>query len=140
MTDVSDLSGLWRSFYRYPSSGRGGDEFWGRHIVQGTQSGNTLRLESVPDSKSYLLLELQLDQDAGTANGTWREETELDGYYEGAIYEGTIELKIVENGQRLSGIWHGKGKEGDMNSDVWEFTKNGIAQPGDADYNKPGTS
>lgn len=125
------LDGLWRSFYRYPSSGRDGDEFWGQHVVQATYTGDAVRLESVPGSKSHLLLELQLDPGGRTATGTWREETEQDGYYKGAVYEGTIDLEVSADGQRMSGTWHGKGTDGAVNSDVWEFTKNGIAQPGE---------
>jgi len=128
MSSKTILSGNWRSFYRYPSSGRGGDEFWGRHVMIARQSGSSIHLESVPESKSHVIIDLEVD-DAGQATGTWREETELDGYYKGAIYEGTIELKVSEDGQRMSGIWHGEGSDGEMNTDVWELTKEGIEQP-----------
>jgi len=129
MTKNGNLGGLWQSFYRFASSGRAGDEFWGRHILAATQSGNMLHLESVPNSKSQVVLELELSADARKATGTWREQTDPTGYYKGVTYEGTIELEVTEDGQRMSGFWHGKGSDGEMNTDVWELTKNDVEQP-----------
>jgi hypothetical protein len=127
--DELDLEGLWRSCYRYPSSGRDSEEFWGRHTVRATHSGTSLKFESVPDSASHVTVELHMDRD-GKAAGTWREETDPHGYYKGAVYEGTIALSLSPDGKRLSGTWRGRGKNGEMNSDVWEITRDGVDAPG----------
>lgn len=115
-------TGDWRSYYRYPSTGRAGD-YWGQHLLHATQDGNTIRLESGPESASQVTMELTLDIDGKIARGTWQERTDLEGYYKGAVYEGTIELNIAENGERMNGVWHGAGKDGAMNTDIWELAK-----------------
>ncbi len=121
-SNPTDLSGDWQSFYRYPSSGRGGAEFWSQHVLRAVQSGDALRLESLPDSKSRVVIELAIGLD-GHASGTWAETTDPTGYYKGAVYSGTIELTITPAADKMSGVWRGKGKDGEMNSDVWELTK-----------------
>src|ERR1700761_5397954 len=98
-----NLSGDWHSYYRYPSTSRGAD-FWGQNVLRATQDGRVLRFEAQPDGAEYVLLELELTEDGTMARGTWRERTDPDGYYKGAEYEGTIELRIAENGERMSGI------------------------------------
>jgi len=122
-----EFSGDWYSHYRYPSSGSG-DNFWGQHLLRATQDGNRLIIQNGVDSPSHVVIELELRLDEQIAIGTWRERTDSGGHYKGAMYQGTIELKIVENGTRMSGIWHGTGKDGSMNSDIWELTK--ITTPG----------
>jgi len=119
---MMDLSGDWHSYYRYPSTGRGAD-FWGQNTLRASQNGTVLRFESLPESPSYVLLELELTEDGKMARGTWRERTDPDGYYEGAEYEGTIELRVAENGGRLNGVWHGTDKEGKVQSDIWELAR-----------------
>ena len=124
MTGKLTFEGAWRSFYRYPSSGRDNDAMWGRHLLAATQTGGALHFESVPSSKSHVVIDVEISDD-GRASGTWREETDPDGYYQGAVYEGTIELTLAEDGSRFSGTWYGKGSGGEMNSDVWELVRDG---------------
>jgi hypothetical protein len=120
---MTKLSGDWHSYYRYPSSGRG-DDFWGQHILHATQTGDTsLVLKTGPESQSQVIMELELRPDEDLAVGTWQEHTDPNGYYKGVLYEGTIELKLAENGKRMNGVWHGAGKDGKMNSDIWELAK-----------------
>jgi len=119
---MTKLSGDWNSYYRYPSSARG-DNFWGQHVLHATQTGNKLKLETGVDSPSHVVMELELYVDGRTASGTWVEHTDPEGYYRGRTYDGTIELKITESGERMNGIWHGAGKDGTMNSDIWELAK-----------------
>jgi hypothetical protein len=126
---MTDLSGNWKSFYRYPSSGRADTDFWGQHVLIASQSADALHLESGVDSPSHVVLDVRVDSDGRSVKGTWREETDPAGYYAGEVYEGTVELEITSDGRRMSGIWHGAGKDGTMNSDVWELTKDGVAQP-----------
>jgi hypothetical protein len=129
--ELPRLSGEWDSYYRYPSSGRGDDALWGRHVLEAMQEGNLLQLQSAPDSKSVVTMELQLDEAGQRAAGTWREETEPDGYYHGAVYEGTIEFEVGSDGQRLNGRWQGAGREGEMNSDVWDLVRPGVERTED---------
>jgi hypothetical protein len=116
------LSGEWHSYYRYPSSGRG-DDFWGQHLLRATQTDKLLKLESGPESHSHVIVELEIGDDFQNARGTWSESTDPEGYYKGALYEGTIEIKIADSGERMNGVWHGAGKDGEMHSDIWEFAK-----------------
>jgi hypothetical protein len=118
-----DLSGDWHSYYRYPSSGRGGDIFWGQNLLHATHDGDTLKFETGSESAARILIDLKLNKDGTVAKGTWYERTDPDGYYKGAEYDGTIELHVVGGGERLNGIWHGKGSNGEMHSDIWELAK-----------------
>lgn len=117
-----ELSGNWRSYYRYPSTGRG-EDFWGEHALRASQTGNSLTLESDPNSPSYVLMELELDTDSAMASGVWRERTDPGGYYKGLEYAGTVELKLAAKGDRMNGVWHGAGRNGKINSDIWELAK-----------------
>lgn len=117
----NNLSGLWRSHYRYPSSSRDG-EFEYEHKVRMHQEGSRLVAESVPDdSKSYVVIKLSLQDNVAT--GTWQEQTEQDGHYKGAIYYGAINLLLDEDTNHLSGKWVGFGKDGEVNTGPWELER-----------------
>jgi hypothetical protein len=118
-----DLSGDWRSYYRYQSNRRSDADFWGQHTLQVTQDGNKLKLKSVAKDPSHVEMELTLDETTHTLRGTWREETEKDGHYHGKAYEGTVSFRLSENADHMSGVWHGKGSDGKMNSDIWELAR-----------------
>lgn len=125
--DPDDLVGYWQSRYTYHSSGREG-EFTGEHLVFLHRSKQFLILESVPKkSKSYLLVRLVINDQSVT--GTWEEETDPDGYYKGAIYNGAIQLVFADGGKRMSGKWVGFGKDGAVNTGPWEFTFVGKTLP-----------
>jgi hypothetical protein len=131
---MADLVGDWNSYYRYPSTGRG-EDFWGQDLLHAKQEGNKLTLETGSDSSSHQIAELELSPDGTIAQGVWAEDTDPDGFYEGRRFEGTVEFKITADGQRMSGIWHGAGRDGRMHSDVWELAKTkSTKQP---DSNKP---
>jgi hypothetical protein len=121
-----DFSGIWRSTYRYTSSSRNG-EFENQHLVRMHHNGNQLVIESVPESKSYLILRLSLD--GKIATGSWQEETEKDGYYKGTIYHGAIQLTISNDKHKLSGKWVGFGKDMELNVGPWEFVYVGEKEP-----------
>lgn len=114
------LRGIWRSIYRYPSSGRG-QEFTAEHLVQMYRKGQNLILESLPDgNKSYLLLRLSLEDNIAT--GTWEDSTDPNGYYKGATYHGAIQLVLDDGQKHMSGKWVGVGKNMEVNTGPWEFT------------------
>lgn len=126
-TMINDFSGVWRSHYRYPSSGRGG-EFDGEHYVQIHRRGHFLIIESLPDvNKSYLLIKLTVD--GNIATGTWEEETDPNGYYKGAVYNGAIQLVTDGEHKRLSGKWLGHNKESTIEAGPWEIEYSGAAVP-----------
>lgn len=117
----NNLSGVWRSRYKYPSSSRGG-EFEYQHTIRLHQEGNRIAAESVPEEQqSYLALKLSLQDNVAT--GTWQEQTEKDGYYKGAVYYGAIQLILSEDGNRMSGKWTGFGKDGEVNTGSWELER-----------------
>lgn len=116
-----NLVGDWNGYYRYSSSERG-EDFWGQHLLHARQEGNKLTLETAPDSPAYQFVELELSPDGKTARGVWTE-SDPHAYSKGWRYEGTTELQIAANGERMSGIWHGAGRDGTLRSDVWELVR-----------------
>ncbi|HUB92980.1 MAG TPA: hypothetical protein VMB52_00570 [Verrucomicrobiae bacterium] len=119
---MTDLSGDWNSYYRYPSTGRG-EDFWEQHLLHVTQTGSKIKFETGPESASYMMAELELGDDGKSAHGTWSDDKDPNGYYKGVHFEGTVELQVAESGERLSGVWHGPGRDGIMHSDIWELAK-----------------
>jgi len=123
------FSGVWHSHYRYPSSSRAG-EFENEHLVRIHQRARQLIIESVPGSKSYLILRLSIND--GTTTGSWEEQTEQDGYYKGATYYGAIQLVINPDKKHMSGKWVGFGRDMELNTGPWEFTYIGPDVPKEA--------
>lgn len=121
VTQSSDeFSGIWRSRYFYPSTGRGKD-FVGEHYVVLRQQDARMVGQSVQHSiGSRLRLELAIEK--AVATGTWREQTSPTGYYKGATYHGTLQLVIDPGGRRMKGMWLGFGKDFSINSGEWELT------------------
>lgn len=128
--EQNTFSGIWRSHYQYHSDSRQGD-FENEHYVSAQQEGNKVILESVPGSKSYLILRLIIDQhDDRVLTGTWQETTEESGHYKGATYHGAIQLVVDPEGKKhMSGKWIGVGKNRDINSGPWDFTYVGETVP-----------
>ena len=109
------LTGIWLSKYKYPSSSRG-KWYSGAHYVLLIQRGSKAQVRSV-GSPSKLLMELTAEGNVLT--GTWREETDPEGYYRGATYHGAIQLTVGPSGHRMKGQWAGFGKEGEVNTGPW---------------------
>lgn len=114
-----NYSGVWLSRYEYFSSGRD-NTFTGLHYVVLLQHGNRLTVRSLPGSSdSPLTMELSIDGNVVT--GTWKEQTAGDGYYQGAVYHGAIQLLVEPTGRKMLGKWVGFGKEFDVNTGPWEL-------------------
>jgi transcriptional regulator with XRE-family HTH domain len=109
------LTGIWLSRYEYPSSSRG-KVYSGAHHVVVIQRGSKVQVRSI-GSPSKLLMDLTAEGNVLT--GTWREETDPDGYYRGATYHGAIQLTVGPSGHRMKGQWAGFGKDGEVNSGPW---------------------
>lgn len=124
---TNDLTGIWRSTYRYTSSSRNG-EFTSEHYMRLKRQGPSLVLESLPrDSRSYLLIRLLLD--GNIATGSWQEETDPHGYYKGAMYHGAIQMVLHDGGKKMQGKWLGYGKDKAVNVGPWELTYVGDTPP-----------
>ncbi len=119
---AENYSGVWLSRYEFYSSGRD-STFEGQHYVMLLQHGNRLTARSLPGASSNpgspLTLDLTVDRNVVT--GTWTEETAGEGYYQGALYHGAIQLLVEPTGRRMSGKWIGFGKDFDVNSGPWEL-------------------
>lgn len=112
------LLGIWRSTYWYPSSGRNGS-FKSEHFVELHKVNRYLVAESLPDSPSYLLVRLTIEDNIAT--GSWHEQTNPHGYYRGAMYHGAIQLVVDDTAARLQGKWVGFGKDMTVNMGEWQF-------------------
>ncbi len=117
----TDLSGIWHSQYKYPSSGRR-KVLTGEHYVVLRVHGGRLTGQSLPHSTGSRL-RLELSRDMAVATGTWREETSPTGYYKGASYHGTLQMVIDSAGRRMSGMWLGFGRDFAINSGEWRLER-----------------
>jgi|SRR5581483_58279 len=124
---ATGLSGVWRSTYRYTSSGRTGD-FTSEHLVRLKQQGTSLVIESLPrDSRSSLLIRLSLQ--GNIATGSWQEETDPHGYYKGAVYHGVLQMVLHDDGKSMHGRWLGYGKDMQINVGPWDLAYVGDTAP-----------
>ncbi len=130
MNESSIPLGIWKSSYKYPSSGRG-QELEGQHYVRAHKKDNHLIFESAAEtSTSYLIVRLSIEDHIAT--GSWQEQTEQDGYYKGAIYYGAIQLVVSDDGKSMKGKWVGFGKDMEVNVGPWELSYVGASLPKDA--------
>jgi len=111
------LTGIWRSRYEYVSSGRGGETFSGEHYVIVLHRGAKIQVRSLAGSASHLVMDLTVNGQVIT--GTWTEETNPDGYYQGAVYHGAIQMLLEPTGRKMTGKWVGFGREFDLNTGPW---------------------
>lgn len=110
-------SGIWLSRYEYFSSGRE-NTFTGLHYVVLLQHGNRITVRSLPGSSDSPLT-MDLAVEGNVITGTWKEQTAGEGYYQGAVYHGAIQLLAEPTGRRMTGKWVGFGKEFDVNTGPW---------------------
>lgn len=115
------LTGVWLSRYEYESSSRK-KTYTSLHYVLVLQRGQGLMIRSLPKQSSTLSLELTVN--GNMTKGTWTEITSQDGYYQGSVYDGAIQLELNQAQDRLKGMWVGFGRNpGEMNTGAWSFTK-----------------
>ena len=110
------LTGIWLSRYEYESSSRDGT-FAGEHYVVVIQHGARVQVRSVPASASRLMMDLSVNGQVVT--GTWTEQTDPAGYYQGSVYHGAIQLLLDPTGHRMTGKWAGFGRDFDVNTGPW---------------------
>ena len=108
------LTGIWLSTYEYTSSGRE-QTYIDQHHVLLIQHGRKLQARSLLGSApSKLMMDLTINGQVIT--GTWTEETNPAGYYQGSTYHGAIQLLSDPTGHRLTGQWVGFGRDFDVDA------------------------
>lgn len=134
---AAPLNGIWLSRYEYESSGRSG---WhrGAHYVLVIQHGGHLAVRSLPGTAPGRLL-MELTVNGATVTGTWTEETDPGGYYQGAVYHGAIQMLAEPSGRKMAGKWAGFGREWEINTGPWslELVTRDTSAEAQAEYNRP---
>ena len=131
------LNGIWLSRYTYPSSGRGAD-FSSAHYVIVLQHGTRLQVRSLEGTaRGRLLMDLTVNGAAVT--GTWTEETDPAGYYQGSVYHGAIQMLLDPTGHRMTGQWAGFGRDFEVNTGPWslELVTADMSPEAMSKYNRP---
>jgi transcriptional regulator with XRE-family HTH domain len=135
---VAPLNGIWVSRYEYESSGRGGSMFSSAHYVMLIQHGAKVQVRSLPDTAQGRLI-MDLTVNGAVITGNWTEETNSEGYYQGAIYHGAIQMLIEPSGRKMAGKWVGFGRDFDLNTGPWslELVTADTSPGAMASYNRP---
>ncbi|MBO0812102.1 MAG: helix-turn-helix transcriptional regulator [Microlunatus sp.] len=134
---TAPLNGIWRSTYEYESSGRGA-WYSNSHYVMLLQQGSRLQVRSLPKTAGgRLLMDLTVNGQAIT--GTWTEETNPGGYYQGAAYHGAIQMLLEPSGRRMDGKWAGFGRDYEVNTGPWslELVTHDTTPEAQEKYNRP---
>jgi transcriptional regulator with XRE-family HTH domain len=136
-TGTSQLTGVWISRYVFESSGRG-STFSSAHYVLVIQHGAQLQVRSLPHTAAGRLL-MDLTVNGAVITGTWTEETNPGGYYQGAVYHGAIQMLLEPSGRKMAGKWVGFGRDFDLNTGPWslELVTSDTAPETIADYDRP---
>jgi transcriptional regulator with XRE-family HTH domain len=114
-----ERTGIWLSSYDYHSSSRDAT-FTSKHYVMVMHRGTRLVVYSVPASASRVSMELSVNGQVIT--GTWAEQTQETGYYQGAPYYGAIQMLLDPTGRRMAGKWVGFGRDMAVSTDAWSLT------------------
>jgi transcriptional regulator with XRE-family HTH domain len=117
---VAPFNGIWLSRYEYESSGRGGVTFSNAHYVMLVQHGAKLQVRSLPGTTTGRLI-MDLTINGVVLTGNWTEETNPEGYYQGAIYHGAIQMLAEPSGRKMMGKWVGFGRDFDLNTGPWSL-------------------
>lgn len=139
-SDPAPLNGIWLSTYEYESSGRGA-WFSNQHYVLVIQRGARVQVRSLPKTASgRMIMDLTVNGQAIT--GTWTEETNPDGYYQGSVYHGAIQMLLEPSGRRMAGKWAGFGRDYEVNTGPWslELVTHDTRSTTQEKYNRPAQS
>jgi hypothetical protein len=132
------LTGIWRSRYEYVSSGRGDQAFASQHYVLLLHRGTHLQVRSLPETAPGRIL-MEMTVNGQVVTGTWTEETNPGGYYQGSVYHGAIQLLMDPTERRMEGKWVGFGRNWDLNTGPWalELVSADTSKDVIAQYNRP---
>jgi transcriptional regulator with XRE-family HTH domain len=131
------LSGIWRSWYEYESSGRG-QTYTSQHYGVILHRGARVQFRSLPrTAQGRVMMDLTINGQIVT--GTWTEQTDAGGYYQGSVYSGGIQFIVEPTGHRMNGKWVGFGREFDLNTGPWTLTlvSADTGQGAQEQYNRP---
>lgn len=132
------LSGIWRSWYQYVSSGRNNTTYESQHYGVLLQRGSRLQFRSLPNTAEGRVL-MDMTSNGQVVTGTWSEQTDSSGYYQGSVYHGAIQMLLEPTGHRMSGKWVGFGREFDLNTGPWtlELVTADTGHKTQDEYNRP---
>jgi transcriptional regulator with XRE-family HTH domain len=132
------LTGIWLSRYEYVSSGRGDQTFSSLHYVVILHRGQRVQVRSLPETASGRVI-MDLTANGQVITGTWTEQTNPNGYYQGSVYHGAIQMLLEPTGHRMSGKWVGFGRDFDLNTGPWtlELVSSDTGPESLATYNRP---
>jgi len=134
---AAPLNGIWLSRYEYESSGRGAT-FTSLHYVLVIQQGAVVQVRSLPGTAPGRVL-MDLTVNGQVVTGTWTEETNPGGYYQGAVYHGAIQMLLEPTGRKMVGKWAGFGRDFDVNVGPWslELVTHDTSAEAQEQYNRP---
>jgi hypothetical protein len=135
--ETTPLNGIWLSRYEYESSGRGAT-FTSKHYVMVIQQGARLQVRSLPGTAQGRVM-MDLTVNGATITGTWTEETNPGGYYQGAVYHGAIQMLLEPTGRKMDGKWAGFGRDYEVNTGPWslELITHDTSTATQAEYDHP---
>jgi len=105
-----DFSGTWQFTHWYPTSDDS-SEIQGEYQMRAVQKGHNLVLESITDDQKEAYMIVRLSIDGNVATGSWHENAEMHGPFEGAMYSGSGQLLISSDGRHMDGMWAGAGMD-----------------------------
>jgi transcriptional regulator with XRE-family HTH domain len=118
---VGPLSGVWRSRYEYESSSRGG-WFYSQHYGVLLHRGIFLQFRSLPGTADGRVV-MDMDINGAAVTGKWTEQTDQEGYYQGSLYHGAIQMLVDPTWHRMTGKWVGFGRDYDVNVGPWMLVR-----------------
>jgi transcriptional regulator with XRE-family HTH domain len=135
---AAPLTGIWLSRYEYVSSGRDDHTFGSSHYVIVLQRGAKLQVRSLPNTAPGRML-MDMIVNGQVITGTWTEETNPGGYYQGAVYHGAVQMLMEPTGRKMSGKWAGFGRDFDVNTGPWslELVTHDTSPETMEEYNRP---
>jgi hypothetical protein len=136
-SETAPLNGIWLSRYEYESSGRAAT-FTSSHYVMLIQQGAVVQVRSLPETAPGRVL-MDLTVNGQVVTGTWTEETNPGGYYQGAVYHGAIQMLLEPTGRKMAGKWAGFGRDFDVNTGPWslELVTHDTSPEAQEEYNRP---
>lgn len=111
--------GTWHSVYTYESSSRG--QMTDERDVELIISPVGVIVTSLPGDPSRLDAILRFD--GRLLTGTWRERTDRDGFYGGAVFRGGVQFILAADLRSAAGRWVGHSRDlTEVNSGTWALT------------------
>ena len=100
--------------------------------------GRWLQLRSLPNTADGRVM-MDLNVNGQVVTGTWTEQTDSSGYYQGSVYSGGIQFILEPTGHRMAGRWVGYGRDFEINDGPWtlELVTSDTGKQAMDKYNRP---